>query len=69
MTPRPAHIVWLAGAIGMAMFAATTIDAHKGVTSKYTYNDDVYPILRDKCGRCHTDGGPAPMSSAQVRHR
>jgi hypothetical protein len=52
----------MAGAVGIAMLAAATIDAHKGITSKYTYNDDVYPILRDKCGRCHVDGGPAPMS-------
>src|ERR1700749_2677782 len=42
--------------------AGTTIAAHRAVTSKYTYNEDVSPILRDKCGRCHTDGGPAPMS-------
>jgi hypothetical protein len=29
---------------------------------KYTYNDDVYPIVRDKCARCHVSGGVAPMS-------
>src|SRR5580765_7293501 len=49
-------------AIAIAVIATATIDAHKGITSKYTYNDDVYPILRDKCGRCHSQGGPAPMS-------
>jgi hypothetical protein len=49
-------------ALCLALVAASRIDAHKGITSRYTYNDDVYPILRDKCGRCHTDGGPAPMS-------
>jgi hypothetical protein len=32
------------------------------VTSKYTYNDDVFPILRDRCSRCHVTGGVAPMS-------
>jgi hypothetical protein len=46
----------------MLLAAITTVDAHKAITSKYTYNDDVFPILRDKCGSCHTDGGPAPMS-------
>jgi hypothetical protein len=51
-----------AAAIAVAIIASTTIDAHKGITSKYTYNDDVYPILRDKCGRCHAEGGAAPMS-------
>jgi hypothetical protein len=40
----------------------TSVEAHKAITSKYTYNDDIFPILRDKCGSCHTDGGPAPMS-------
>ena len=36
--------------------------AHKPITSPYTYNDDVLPILRDRCGRCHVSGGVAPMS-------
>jgi hypothetical protein len=30
--------------------------------SRRTYNDDVFPIFRDKCSRCHVDGGVAPMS-------
>jgi hypothetical protein len=37
-------------------------EAHKPITSKYTYNDDVFPILREKCSRCHVTGGVAPMS-------
>ena len=36
--------------------------AHKPITSPFTYNDDVFPILRDRCGRCHVSGGVAPMS-------
>lgn len=36
--------------------------AHKPITSPYTYNDDVFPILRDRCGSCHVAGGVAPMS-------
>src|SRR5258708_2742131 len=36
--------------------------AHKAITSKYTYNDDVFPILRDRCASCHVGGGIAPMS-------
>jgi len=36
--------------------------AHKPITSPYTYNDDIFPILRDRCGRCHVTGGVAPMS-------
>jgi hypothetical protein len=37
-------------------------EAHKPITSKFTYNEDVFPIFRDKCGRCHVEGGVAPMS-------
>ena len=36
--------------------------AHKPITSKYTYNADVFPIFRDRCGACHMAGGIAPMS-------
>jgi len=37
-------------------------EAHKAITSKYTYNDDVFPILRERCASCHVSGGIAPMS-------
>ena len=36
--------------------------AHKPITSPFTYNDDVFPILRDRCARCHVPEGVAPMS-------
>ncbi len=39
-----------------------SVDAHKSVTSKYTYAEHVFPIVRDRCGACHFPGGPAPMS-------
>jgi len=45
--------------VAIAMQPAT---AHKAITSKYTYNDDVFPIFRDKCASCHVAGGVAPMS-------
>jgi hypothetical protein len=41
---------------------STTVDAHKAKTSPFTYNNEIFPLLRDKCGRCHVEGGPAPMS-------
>jgi hypothetical protein len=37
-------------------------EAHKGITSKYTYNADVHSIFVSRCGRCHMDGGVGPMS-------
>ena len=62
-----------ARAIGPYLFIAVTIafgltvgtrhtDAHTPVTSKYDYNRDVFPLLRDHCASCHVAGGSAPMS-------
>ena len=50
------------GAALVAIFATAPTQAHKGITSKYNYNEHVFPILRDRCGSCHFTGGPAPMS-------
>ena len=36
--------------------------AHKPITSPFTYNDDVFPILKERCSRCHVADGVAPMS-------
>ena len=36
--------------------------AHKPITSPFTYNEEVFPILRDRCARCHVPDGVAPMS-------
>jgi hypothetical protein len=47
--------------ITMVVFAAAG-NAHKGITSKYTYNADVYPVFLNRCGRCHIEGGVGPMS-------
>jgi hypothetical protein len=52
----------LAGLLGMLAVAPVHLDAHKPITSPYTYNEDVFPIVRDRCGRCHVDGGVAPMA-------
>lgn len=46
----------------MLTSTSTTVDAHKAKTSPFSYNADIFPLLRDKCGSCHVEGGPAPMS-------
>jgi hypothetical protein len=48
--------------VAAALLSTAPGQAHKAITSKYTYNDDVFPILRDRCSRCHVAGGVAPMS-------
>ena len=47
--------------LGVALYVEPG-DAHKPITSPFTYNDDVFPILRDRCARCHVPDGVAPMS-------
>jgi hypothetical protein len=44
------------------VFAITTGEAHKPITSPFTFNEHVFPILRQHCGACHVAGGVAPMS-------
>lgn len=60
-------MVWLvvataAATAALALLAPSVTEAHKAITSPYTYNDHVYPILRERCSRCHFEGGPTPMS-------
>lgn len=50
------------GALAGMLLGMQDSHAHKPITSKYTYTEDVFPIFRDRCGRCHVSGGVAPMS-------
>ena len=56
------HAAAAAGAVAVVLAMALDGDAHKGVTSKFTYNADVYPVFLNRCGRCHVDGGVGGMS-------
>jgi len=59
---RPLARATIAVAIGAVVVQGPRSEAHKAITSPYTYNEHVFPILRDRCGRCHAEGGPTPMS-------
>lgn len=37
-------------------------EAHKSITSKFTYNAEVFPVFLNKCSHCHVAGSVAPMS-------
>lgn len=61
------RLLQLLGATGVAAVSVFTFghdapQAHASCTSVFTYNDNVFPILRDRCGSCHITGGPAPMT-------
>jgi hypothetical protein len=50
--------------LGIALVGvmSPTPEAHKTITSKFNYTEHIFPILRDRCARCHFSGGPTPMS-------
>jgi hypothetical protein len=56
------RLVFGAVALLAVMLSVQRTAAHKPITSRYTYNHDVFPIFRDRCSRCHVTGGVAPMS-------
>jgi hypothetical protein len=63
MTHRVTHAVLAVTLVAIGLILNVEPgSAHKPITSPFTYNDDVFPILRDRCGRCHVSGGVAPMS-------
>jgi hypothetical protein len=37
-------------------------EAHKPITSPFTFSEDVLPIVKAHCAACHAPGGVAPMS-------
>lgn len=50
------------GVLALVGVSSLRIEAHKPITSPYTFAEDVLPILRDRCATCHVAGGPAPMA-------
>ena len=60
MRTAPAAAVLTAAAL-LLVPAGLPLEAHKPITSPYTFNEDVFPILRARCGACHVAGGVAPM--------
>jgi hypothetical protein len=60
--PRNVGLAALGAALVLVALVGPGAEAHKAITSPYNYNDHVFPILRDRCGRCHFPDGPAPMS-------
>ena len=49
-------------AVLLGVASTWRVEAHKPITSPYTFAEDVLPILRERCATCHFAGGPAPMA-------
>jgi hypothetical protein len=62
VTAAPASAVLFVAVLAIVVSSTSPGEAHKGVTSKFTYNDQVYPIFLNRCGHCHVAGGVGPMS-------
>jgi len=56
------RFVVLCTCFAAAILFAVPGHAHKGITSKLTYNGEVFPVFLSRCSRCHADGGVGPMS-------
>ena len=54
------------GLLALAMACVVALDsgarAHTPISSRWNYNEHLFPIFRDQCGSCHIEGGIAPMS-------
>ena len=63
MTAASTRFIAAAVAVAALLVAiAPQSEAHKPITSPFTFNEDVFPIVRDRCAACHVSGGVAPMS-------
>lgn len=63
MNARKWHVPAVVAIVFVALLlAGRRGQAHKPITSPFTYNEDVFPIVRERCGQCHLPGGIAPMS-------
>jgi hypothetical protein len=58
---RPRYVAILAVALIVGAWSIRS-EAHKPITSPFTFSEDVLPIVKAHCAACHAPGGVAPMS-------
>ncbi len=57
------NVLRLALAVVVILTSAGSVTrGHTPIASRYTYNEELFPIFHDRCGSCHVEGGVAPMS-------
>ena len=49
-------------ALTLVAVAGSVPRGHTPISSRWNYNEHLFPIFRDRCGGCHVEGGVAPMS-------
>ena len=54
--------ILVAATLALVIALAPATVAHKPITSKYTYHQDVFPVFEAKCSGCHAPNAVAPMS-------
>jgi hypothetical protein len=62
-TPRLRRLLvpgLLLAGLGLGLLFARPAPAHVRITTNLTWSEDIRPILRDHCMRCHRPGGIAP---------
>ncbi len=61
MNPR-VKSVGVVAVFAVVVILGTSTSTHTPISSRWNYNEHLFPIFRDQCGTCHNDGGIAPMS-------
>ena len=63
------HSGLLIGLAAVALVGALggSTGGHTPISSRYTYNEHLFPIFVRQCGHCHIEGGVAPMSLVNYR--
>ena len=56
------HLGFLLLALTLVGISGSVPGGHTPISSRWNYNEHLFPIFRDRCGACHIEGGIAPMS-------
>ena len=56
------HLGFLLLALTLVAVSGSVPGGHTPISSRWNYNEHLFPIFRDRCGACHMEGGIAPMS-------
>ena len=57
----------LTAALGFVIMIGEVPSTHTPISSRWNYNEHLFPIFLDQCGACHIDGATAPMSLVTYR--